>query len=59
MNAHELRQMIRRSDQQPFVVHMDDGASTKTKTQVLPGSRKTSDEERPPQRELADELRYT
>jgi hypothetical protein len=29
MNANELRQMIRRSDIQPFVVHMDDGASYK------------------------------
>jgi hypothetical protein len=29
MNANELRQMIRRSDKQPFVVHMDDGASYK------------------------------
>ena len=29
MNANELRQMIRRSDKQPFVVYMDDGATYK------------------------------
>ena len=29
MNDSEIRQMIRRSDQQPFVVRMDDGASYK------------------------------